>query len=84
MKAPNFRIDPSVPSALQDTTFFGVRAIEFQRTGIACAGWCAVGCDPALMIHIELHKLVPSWTLPLVAVTKVDETRIAVTLSPFL
>jgi len=84
MKATNFRIDPGVPSAFQDTPFFGFRAIEFQRTRIAGAGWCAVGCDLPLMIRIELHKLVSGGALPIVEVTKVNETGIAVTLSPFL
>jgi len=84
MERAKFRFDPGVQSPFQKAPFCRVRAVEFERARITGAGRCAVDGDLALMIGMQLDQLVTRWTFPIVELTKIDESRVAVALRPFL
>ena len=84
MELAQFRLDPSIQSPFQKAPLIRVRAIEFERTGIARARRCAVCGDSALMIGVQLDELMARRALPKVEVTKIDESRVPVALRPFL
>jgi hypothetical protein len=84
MELAEFRINPTIQPPFQKTPFIRVRAVEFERTGIARARGCAVRGDPMLVIGVQLHELMASGALPIVELMKVGESRVPVAIRPFL